>query len=351
MARKETYVEQRGNTWRVRKTVKGKRVTATFDHKPTESEITIAISKQIVKPSVKGDKRTFEDCAKEFIEVNDGSLTENTIGEYKSALNRLPNWFCETRLENIDSIVAQRAISEYAKQPTPHGGVKCKKTVDNVWHFASVVLRTFGIHGVEVHTSGKASDDGYMPTEKDITRLLQHIKGTEEEVPVMISAFASLRQGELLALTMDDVKDGMIHVNKAMTKNGNIQLHPKNKTSVRYTPIPKELEKLIHKKGYIYRWNANTLREHFNEACAECGLKHFNFHKLRSYYTCAAHYLGIPDKYIMKNGGWKTDHTLKKNYMRALADKQADEDKQIVAHFSKIIKSAPKVTPKKKKTT
>ena len=37
-----------------------------------------------------------------------------------------------------------------------------------------------------------------------------------------------------------------------------------------------------------------------------------------------AHSLGIPDSYVMKSGGWKSDHVLKAVYRHAMRDKEED---------------------------
>lgn len=334
-------VEKKGNSYRVRRMVNGTTYSVCFDHRPTKHEIEAAIKNKMDEKPPVGSADSFKACAERFIEVNDGALSPNTIKEYKGTLRRMPQWFLDTPVKDIDELTAQKVVSEYAKEPAKRGGVRSIKTVKNYWDFISVVLRKNGKPAMTVNVSGKAQEDDYMPTEEDIKNLLKQVAGTDIEIPVKLSAFASLRQGEILALSLDDINDGMVHINKSLyydniNKEWKIKPYPKNDTSVRFSPIPDALETLIRDKGYIYPYKPNALRRAFNKACEKAGISHFRFHRLRAYYSSALHSASVPDKYIMARGGWKTDAVLKKNYQRALADKQSEMDMKTIEYFEKL---------------
>ena len=72
------------------------------------------------------------------------------------------------------------------------------------------------------------------------------------------------------------------------------------------------------------------------EQQGKLGLPHFSLHKLRHYYASMAHSLGIPDQYIMKAGGWKTDNVLKSVYQHAMKDKQ-EEMQSFAAEYIKDV--------------
>lgn len=331
-------VSRKGNSFRVRRMVNGTTYSVCFDHNPTKHEIEAAFKDKMDEKPSAGSVDTFKACAERFIEVNDGGLSPNTIKEYKGTLRRIPKWFLNTPVKDIDELTAQKVVSEYAKAPANRGGVKSVKTVKNYWDFISVVLKKSGKPAMQVNVSGRAQEDDYMPTEEDIKKLLKQVKGTKIEIPVKLSAFGSLREGEILGLEMSDVKDGMVHINKALyydneNKEWKVKPYPKNDASIRYAPIPEALETLIRETGYIYPHKPNALRRAFSKACEKAGIPHFRFHRLRAYYSSALHAASVPDKYIMARGGWKTDAVLKKNYQRALADKQSEMDAKSVQYF------------------
>ena len=53
------------------------------------------------------------------------------------------------------------------------------------------------------------------------------------------------------------------------------------------------------------------------------GMEHFRFHDFRAFFVSYAHALGIPDAYIMAQGGWSSPHVMQSVYRRALKEQQA----------------------------
>ena len=49
------------------------------------------------------------------------------------------------------------------------------------------------------------------------------------------------------------------------------------------------------------------------------------------------HLLGIPDKYAMERGGWKTDQTMKAVYQNVFSDERKAADRKVDAYFENII--------------
>jgi hypothetical protein len=49
-----------------------------------------------------------------------------------------------------------------------------------------------------------------------------------------------------------------------------------------------------------------------------------------------SHSLGIPDAYIMKSGGWKTDTVMKTIYRHALNDKQEEAMDMVAQHLASL---------------
>ena len=50
------------------------------------------------------------------------------------------------------------------------------------------------------------------------------------------------------------------------------------------------------------------------------------------------HAIGIPDKYIMARGGWKSNFTMNNVYNHALKEKANEFDIKISEHFKEVAK-------------
>lgn len=149
-----------------------------------------------------------------------------------------------------------------------------------------------------------------------------------------------MRRGEICALTIDDVKDGYIIVNKSKVygKGGKWVINYANtKSEERKVYIPKILEDKIRKKGYIFKYSPTALSKRQVALQKKLGMEHFSLHKLRHYYASISHALGVPDAYILQTGGWKTDHVMKSVYRHALKDREDEMNKKAVEHIEKLL--------------
>ena len=93
------------------------------------------------------------------------------------------------------------------------------------------------------------------------------------------------------------------------------------------------MELLKGKEGRIVPYNPDKLSKKFGKAVDHA----FRLHDCRHYYASIAHYLGIPDAYIMINGGWKTESMMKRVYREALKDKISEENKKITQYSKKVM--------------
>jgi len=71
-------------------------------------------------------------------------------------------------------------------------------------------------------------------------------------------------------------------------------------------------------------------------------LPRFRFHDLRHYQASILHAMGVPDKYIMERGGWKTDSTLKNIYQHTMDAKRQEVEAEICRQFEEAHKKRKK---------
>lgn len=239
------------------------------------------------------------------------------------------------KLRDITQEAVQRAINEESKTHAP-------KTVRNMHSLLSAALSMFMPNFIlRTALPQKEKKQVYIPTDEDIKILLTHIEGSPLEVPVLLAALGSLRRSEIAALTPEDVTDLGVTVNKALVQDtdGNWVLkQPKTAAGYRFSPLPPQVVEKVRAGVPTIAPNAITRR--FKRALEACGLPHFTFHKLRHYYASVLHSLGVPDKYLMLNGGWESQTVLHNVYQHAMQDRVEAENQKVISFFGSLHDSA-----------
>ncbi|MBS7528556.1 site-specific integrase [Fusibacter paucivorans] len=155
--------------------------------------------------------------------------------------------FYNMKLSQIKSIDIQKFLNDIDKIPT------AEKTY--------MILTTFFKYCIRERVLiFNPMDNVKKPVKKEVEKK-KYLK--ENEIELLVNAYhkdhrlfiyifalyTGLRQGEILALTVGDIKDGAIKVNKTLNRvkiNGHTQVHvtpPKTKASNRTIPIPAEIQK------------------------------------------------------------------------------------------------------------
>lgn len=319
-------IKQPSGNYRVQKMINGKSHSITFDHKPTQKEINDAIQKKV--QSVNG-RLTFENASRSYIDARSHTLSPATIKEYNGIVTRLTRAFLSREIDDITTHDVQLEINRIAKDKAP-------KTVRNYHGFIASVLGEFRPELVlKTKLPQKEVNNMYIPTKEDIRAILEEAKGTQYEVAILLGC-ASLRRGEICALTMDDIDGNVIHITKDMVYSQDkkwVIKPPKTTSSVRDVIVPDQVIEVINKNG-LYKGHPNSISDWMDAAEKRLGLNHFSLHKCRHYFASAAHEAGIPDADIMKAGGWKTDYVMKNVYRHSLAQ---DNSAATSAVFKNII--------------
>ena len=119
-------------SYRATKMYKGKRYRVTFDHKPTEKEVTIALAEKMEETET-GASGTFERVANEYISNRKGVISPATERTYNIKINQLSDHFKSLNIYDIASEDVQREISRFSKGHEP-------KTTKSLYGFISSVF-------------------------------------------------------------------------------------------------------------------------------------------------------------------------------------------------------------------
>lgn len=305
-------------SYRIRKMYKGKTYTVVTDYKPTQKEAIKLMSEELDKVSASYSRMTFYESANEYVDSKRNVLSPSTIRSYMGILNNLSKSFTKKNISNITNLDVQKEINNYSKTRSP-------KSTRNANGFISAVIKMFSPQTVISTTLPQPNKKStYIPTDEDVKALLKASEGTRFEIPLMLAVYG-MRRSEICALTLDDINGNMINISKSKVQNENgewiVKKTTKTTDSTRTIYVPDEVIDKIKASGTIYDGDPSRISRFMSAKQDELGLPHFSLHKLRHYYASMSHSLGIPDQYIMANGGWKTDNVLKSVYQHAMEDK------------------------------
>lgn len=293
--------------YRVRQMINGKKIHLTFDHRPQNYEILEALEEFVHTNSTPD---TFEQCALRYIAMKENVLSPTTIRSYRSLLRNIDPKFKRTPLKLITQVEVQSLINDISANTSP-------KTVRNYNGFIMTVLSTFAptTHFRVTMPRRKKSDD-YIPSSDEVKAVLSVAKGTKWYIVFMLGCYG-LRRSEILPLTLDDVHDDYIDINKTKVKGDGkwvIKDIGKTDASLRKVPVSPELVKLIRDQGFICDFHPDKILQHLHLCQEEAGVSKFRFHLFRHYFCTELSQAHFSEEDIMALGGWSTPDVMKKVY-------------------------------------
>lgn len=138
---------------------------------------------------------------------------------------------------------------------------------------------------------------------------------------------------------MKDISGNTIHVHHSLVIGSDRKWHlkaPKTTTSDRYIEAPDFVINKIKEVGHITTLSPSAITIRFERILARNNIHHFRFHDLRHYSASIRHALGIPDAYIMADGGWCSDNVLKAVYRHAMSDRKKEMSDKANDHFKSL---------------
>ncbi len=281
---------------------------------------------------------TFAEAADLFKKRKKPMVSPTTYRDYESFLRNLEERFpafLKMRISDIDRGAVQDLLGDLRQKKLS------AKSVRNYWGFINSVLKSQDIHLTGIVLPEKTVPEIYVPDDTIMKQVLALAKGTVLEIPIMLAAFGPMREGEICALTMDDIKGNVVHVHRdvAYLDGGGWEYKetPKTAASNRYIEYPDFVIDRIRKEGKVTDLTVAALGTRFLRFLRDKDLPHFRFHDLRHYAASTLHAQGVPDAYIMKRGGWTTDQTLKAVYRHTLADQDQVMTARANSHFSSLM--------------
>jgi integrase len=318
-------------SFRVRKMINGRTISMTFDRKPTQKEIQKELERRNVFANA-NHEFTFKVAAEEYMQSKKNVLSTTTIKNYNSILKNLSDTFKNKKVDTITAMDVQREINDYSATRSP-------KSVKNASGFIAVVLSMYSPDlRLKTKLPQNIPHEEYIPSKEDIEKVLKYAEGTDYELILKLACFG-FRKGEMLAITPDDVKDDIVTVSKslAVTDDGSYDVKTtKTESGIRQVRIGKELANKIKEQGYVYNGFPGNVLRFLHKAQDAVGVPRFKLHAFRHYYVSMCHAMGIPDVYIIKSIGHRTDTTLKRVYRHEIEQETLKVQKDIEKKVSEL---------------
>jgi integrase len=278
---------------------------------------------------------TLYEAVGRYIDLKRAVLSPSTLTGYTAIQKTyFSGDFGKHMLSSLTNIVVQTWVSDLSVIRSP-------KTVRNAYGLLSATLDVFmpDLH-LKSTLPAKKRPELYCPSDDDVKKLLEHIKGTDLEIAVMLAAFGPLRRGEICALTSDDIHGNTITVSKSMVQEPDNQWYikqPKTYGSYREIDFPDfVIDRIKDINGKIVNATPSRISGLFIKAITETDVPRFRFHDLRHYAASIMHAIGVPDQYILKRGGWISDNVMKSVYRNAIDSETVKQNKKINDHFKAL---------------
>lgn len=304
-------------SYRVRQTLDGKRYYITFDHKPTNAEVTKAIANKINSKTISHNS-TVQRACEAYVESKSNVLSPATLRGYYTIIRTISPSFSSRTLQTITLPVFQAEANLYS---STHSA----KSTKNFVSFLQSVFKFYGLELYQITLPQKEKKTDYIPSKEDVQAIFEYFKGSRYEIAISLAALG-LRRSEICALTLNDLDGRILSINKAKVLNEKrkwVVKSTKTTDSTRTISIPSDLADLINRTGYIFEGNPEMIYNALTKAQKDLGLPHFSLHKLRHFFASYMHDLGYSDKQIQEFGGWKTDLIMKTVYQHAMDMEEA----------------------------
>lgn len=326
-------------SWRIRVFIgedeNGKKRTKSFTA-PTRWQCEREAEEFLKCLSEEKQKVTIGQAIDDYIKAKENVISPSTIRGYNIIRRTRLQSLMDVDVSELDSYKMQMAINIDAPNLS-------RKSISEAKNLVLTALRMYGIRpDINVTLPAKKPKIKELPPAE---RIADIVIGTDIELPCLLAMWLSLRMSEVRGLQFQDIKDGVITVQRArMYLDGKEVLREVNKTvtSTRQLTLPQYIkdmiEKIPHKEetDFIVNKGYSFIKKHFDALMKENGID-MTFHDLRHINASVMLMLGVPDKYAMERGGWSTTSTLKSVYQHTFSDERKQVDETIDEFFNSIV--------------
>lgn len=272
-----------------------------------------------------------------WLELNKGRLSPSTFVSYKIYVDvHFKPEFKNLKLNQINELHIKQYMNDKLKKLS---STTVRKHILVLRRILEDILKNKNpARDIKV-----PSPDEYLPyvlTDAEFQVIHEAVKGTRDEIIILLAAWCGLRRGEIFALKWDDIdwNGGNIRIDesRSISEKGYVDKKPKSKKGLRLIVIPNDLLELLkeHRKKlkkveeHIFPIRPDHYSSYFAELIRKKNLPKIRFHDLRHYHATWLYEQGIPDHYAAERLGHDIQ-VLKGIYQHLKVDRKAEIDDNI----------------------
>ena len=305
----------------------------------TQAELKAAQLKNERK-SAQFHSMTVSEAVSRYITAKTPVLSPPTIRAYKSMQRAHFDVIGQKKVFLLTSEDMQLFVSDLT-------GKVSAKTVANVYNLLASSVALFRPDVVFRVTLPRRKKERRVSPSDSVVQALFDTADTEMKKCIALSAFGSLRRGEICALKHQDVNGLVVtvHADMVHTDQGDwfYKEMPKTSDSFRAVVLPEAVVDLLGDgldDDFIISLNPNAITSRFMRLRDRLGLKGVRFHDMRHYFASIGAVLGIPDTYLSQFGGWRPDSAVLRNtYKNVIASEAQKYSDRMTQHFNGILLS------------
>lgn len=326
-------------SWRVNQFVgrddNGKQIFKSFTA-PTKKEAEFMAAEYALKTRKPPLEKTLGEAIDDYINMKSNVLSPTTLQSYRVIRRNDFQLLMDVQVKSIDNDLLQEMVNREAARKSP-------KSVINAYGLVSSALKkAVPYYRFDVTLPSKYKKHKELLEPQTIMQL---VRGTEIELPVLLAMWLSLRMSEVLGIKKStDIKNGYLTINQVKVyADGKYIVKEVGKTydSKRRLQLPPYILSLIDAvaddQEFLIALSGQAIYKRFTRLVERNGLGHMTFHDLRHVNASVMAMLGIPDKYAMERGGWSTDEVLKNTYQHTFSKERQAVDMKIDAYFENCL--------------
>ena len=322
----------------VRRDIDGKqRRKRIYGRTKREAELAAAQWEVKKQHNVGAGNLTVGKAIDDYIEERSNILSPSSIRTYKRIARNIESWFLMLPLESVEAEDIQKLVNRYAATHAPKTVKSQADLIIAVWKKANdgrvpkIVLPRLERKEVSV------------PEPEDIETLLQFVKGTDYEIPILLASHMGLRREEICALTWTDInfEEKSLTVKSALVKDDKnqwVKKTTKAEASKRVLLIPERVLNVLDEKreptGNVCKLKPSTLTSKLPGIIQRAGLPPFTIHTLRHYYASVLLSIGVPINYVADELGHATNSMAERVYGHIMSGAKTQIRRKILTHFN-----------------
>lgn len=314
----------------------------------TKQELLLKIALLKNGQDIKEAPITVRGAVDKYIELRP-SLSPATLTGYEKMKRFAFQDIMDMPVKDLDDIKVQEAVNRECSRISERTGQPISiKTVKNEYGLLSSALKTVC---KKTFTIGKLEKQKHIKDYPEVPAVIKALIGTDVELPCMLALWMTFSMSEIRGIRCSDIKDGYITINRVIVDTNQgpvVKDNAKVETRLRRHEIPDYVMGLIEKTpeyqryindgedGYLITAERGGIYRKWKAIAKEMGYD-LTFHDLRHLSASTMLFLGIPSKYAMERGGWKTDSVMKSVYQHTLSDERRMFDGVINKYFEENI--------------